>query len=66
MHYSIINSQGLYYCSQGSESWYQQDCKGWAICSPDRQWVESVQPEFTTIIEMIQQANFTFIPNTED
>ena len=64
MYYAIVDQSGDFFCSQGESGWFQSECIGWAICSPDRQFVENQISQFNLqnveIVPMRMNDDFTF------
>ena len=57
--WAIIDKDNQYYCQQDDESWWQNDCKGWAICSVDRDYVKNLKstlrlPGFLVPMRLVQ------------
>ena len=42
--YAVVKD-GKYLCTQGDQVWYDEECKGWAICSVDYKWVTAKASE---------------------
>ena len=42
--YAVVKNN-QYLCVQGDQTWYQDECNGWAVCSSDYNWVTRMASE---------------------
>ena len=50
IHYAIKNTiTGNYIAQQGKATWEQKECIGWAICSIDGDWINSIAETMSNV-----------------
>lgn len=60
VHYALVDGSGMFVAEQGSESWKQDRCIGWAVCSADRDWVISKETDNLLMVEVWQAPDGSF------